>query len=210
MTRLYGPAARVLAGALVALGVSVASAAASAPVQVVEELHAVLERNMDQGATLGFRGRLEAVSPVVSRVFDFDTISRVAVGDAWTTLDAAGQARFRGLMERLSAVTYADRFDARGSNERFVTVTEQPARGGRVVVRTHLERDGAPPVALDYVLGETGGHWRIINVLADGVSDLSLKRAEYAAVMRSGGVDTLLERVEEQVRDLTRRAEAGG
>ena len=36
------------------------------------------------------------------------------------------------------------------------------------------------------------GEWMIISVIANGVNDLSLKRAEYAAVLKERGYDGLV------------------
>lgn len=44
---------------------------------------------------------------------------------------------------------------------------------------------------------------RIVNVLANGVGDFSLKRAQYTAVIRNNGVRALFQRVEQQVCQLT-------
>jgi len=181
-----------------------------AATRTVETLHAALARNMAEGAALGLEGRLERLRPVLSEVFDFETITKVALGDAYATLDVPTRARFRALLERMSAITYADNFKSQQDEVRFVTVAEQAARGERVVVRTRLERSNGEPVALDYVVQRTPAGPRIVNVLAEGVSDLSLKRAQYAAVIRSDGVMGLLERIETQVTELARSAASGG
>jgi phospholipid transport system substrate-binding protein len=47
---------------------------------------------------------------------------------------------------------------------------------------------------------ETG--WRIVNIIADGVSDLALKRAEYQRVFASGGLDGLLAELNAQTENL--------
>lgn len=181
-----------------------------AATRTVQSLHDALTRNMTDGAALGFAGRLARIEPALAAVFDFETIAKVALGDAYAQLDPIRQARFRTLLERQSAVTYADNFKSTQHSPRFVTLSEQPARGGRVLVRTHLERDDGPPVSLDYVVHDTPHGPRVVNVLAEGVSDLSLKRAQYAAVIRSDGVDRLLERIEMQVTELARAAADGG
>jgi len=54
-------------------------------------------------------------------------------------------------------------------------------------------------VQLDYVLQEEAGRWRIVNVVANGVSDLSLKRADYGSIMKKQGFDLLVEKLEAQV-----------
>lgn len=178
--------------------------------RTVETLHGALSHTMSEGARLGFEGRLAHLAEVLPEVFDFETIASVALGEHYASLDAGAKVRFRTLLERLSAVTYADNFKSNEDAPRFVTVSEQAARGERVVVRTRLERDGEQPVSLDYVLHDTAHGPRIVNVLAEGVSDLSLKRAQYTAVIRTDGVDGLLERIEAQVTDLTRAALARG
>ena len=36
--------------------------------------------------------------------------------------------------------------------------------------------------------------WRIISVIANGINDLSLKRAEYAAIIKKDGIEVLMEK----------------
>lgn len=181
-----------------------------AATRTVETLHAALTHNMADGAAPGFEARLARIEPVLAEVFDFQTIAMVALGDAYAGLDASQQQRFRALLERQSALTYADNFKPAQHAPRFVTLAEQPARGARVVVRTHLERDDGAPVSLDYVVHDTPHGPRVVNVLAEGVSDLSLKRAQYAAVIRRDGVAALLEQIEKQVTELARTAAGNG
>lgn len=177
---------------------------------VVERLHRVLSEHLSPPPR-SFEDRLGRLAPLLEESFDFETITRVALGKSYSDLDAAARTRFQGLLTRLSAVTYADRFSTSEAEERFVTVESRPARRGQTLVRTRLERDGDDPVSLDYVLLDSGTGLRITNVLADGVSDLSLKRAEYAAVIRREGAEGLERRLSEQVRNLEKRAsESGG
>ena len=87
---------------------------------------------------------------------------------------------------------------------RIGAVSSKPARKGRELVRTVLEVNNisADNVSLDYLLQETDGKWRIVNVVANGVSDLSLKRADYGAVIKSQGFDSLVVRLNDQIADL--------
>ena len=43
-------------------------------------------------------------------------------------------------------------------------------------------------------------------MVAEGVSDLSLKRAEYGSIMKSDGLDALLEKLSDQIEGYARRA----
>jgi len=195
---------------LVALAPCVHGAGVSPAVDVVEGLHRVLAQHMAAAGEREPALRAERLAPVVAAAFDFEAISRAALGSVYDTLDADARARFGALMQRLSTLTYAQRFAPSESEPRFVTVEERPARRARTLVRTRLERDDGAPVQLDYVLHHTAAGPRIVNVLADGVSDLSLKRAEYSAVIGKEGVDALFRRIAGQVSGLVRSDAPGG
>ena len=81
----------------------------------------------------------------------------------------------------------------------------EPDANGRVQVATAIEREGQPDVSMEYLLQKNAqGDWRIINIVADGVSDLALKRAEYQRVFASGGIEGLIAELEQQTHRLGR------
>ena len=80
----------------------------------------------------------------------------------------------------------------------------EPDASGRVQVATAIKRDGQADVSLEYLLQQDQQSWRIINIIADGVSDLALKRAEYQRVFASGGIDGLIAELEQQTQRLSR------
>lgn len=49
------------------------------------------------------------------------------------------------------------------------------------------------PISFDYILRPGKGGWRIVNILAEGVSDLALKRVEYRAILQRDGFSTLID-----------------
>jgi hypothetical protein len=56
----------------------------------------------------------------------------------------------------------------------------------------------AEDIPLEYTLHEGDAGWLIINILADGVSDLALKRAEFQRVLAGGTIGDLVRHLEEQ------------
>ncbi|MDX2316208.1 MAG: ABC transporter substrate-binding protein [Gammaproteobacteria bacterium] len=193
----------VLAG-LLALCVSVPSAAQNSDaVTTVDNLHAALLDTMKNAKTLGYGGRRDRIAPVVEASFDLVFITRFTLGRYWADLGTEQRAIMVEALRRLTIANYASRFDGY-SGERFETKSSKPARKGRELVRTVLvvNNDVADNVTLDYLLEETAGSWRIVNVVANGVSDLSLKRADYGAIIKTQGVDSLLARLNGQIADL--------
>jgi phospholipid transport system substrate-binding protein len=49
------------------------------------------------------------------------------------------------------------------------------------------------------MLKEKGASWRIINIIANGVSDLALKRSEYTAILQRDGFDALISQINEKI-----------
>ena len=66
-------------------------------------------------------------------------------------------------------------------------------------MRTVIVKADGERVTLDYVLRDNEGMWQIVNVIADGVSDLSLKRADYTAVIKSEGFNSLVSKLSDKI-----------
>ena len=113
--------------------------------------------------------------------------------------------RFVAAFQRLSVMTYAARFGNVARDAFRPIEAGAPDINGRVQVTTAIKREGQPDVTLEYLLQRDGEQWRIINIVADGVSDLALKRAEYQRVFASGGIEGLIAELEQQ----TDRLEGG-
>ena len=180
---------------------SMAGAETSGPVVTVDRLHSALLEVMKNAETLGFEGRREKLAPVISECLDLQFISRIVLGRYWDDLSDQERARMIDTFTRLTINTYAARFDG-FSGESFRTVEEKPMNRGRRLVRTELVRPADEAVHLDYVLHQAQGQWRIINIVAEGVSDLSLKRADYGSVIKREGFETLMQKMEGQIQDL--------
>jgi len=165
---------------------------------IVENLHATLLQVMIDADTLGFSGREEKLEPVLKESFDFATISRIVTGKHWKMIDDDERASFVTLFERLSLATYASNFDG-FSGEVFETLGVEERRGN-LLVKTVIVKGDGDRVSLNYLLRDDDGVWRIVNVIADGVSDLSLKRADYTAVIKSEGFISLITKLNGKIK----------
>jgi phospholipid transport system substrate-binding protein len=168
-----------------------------AAVGTIERLHETLLEVMQQASNLGFKGRVEKLTPVVEESFDLQTISRIVTGQHWKTIDEEKRKSFVDVFHRLSAATYASNFSS-FSGEQFKTLGAEEKRG-RYIVRTAIVKSDGEEIPLDYVVSDNDGVWQIVNVIAAGVSDLSLKRADYTAVINSEGFDSLLARLNDKI-----------
>ena len=197
----------LLRGCLLAAGVLLAGMAhaqnpgGDGPDQVVNLLHSKLLEVMKNADKMDYSARYQALEPVISGNFDTPLIAKVILSRQWDALDDKKRKEFIELFNQLSTATYASRFDGY-DGEAFTILDNEKLKKGRLLLKTQLTRNNKEPVNLDYLMHKNNGQWMIISVIADGVNDLSLKRAEYAAVIRDKGYDGLLDDIRSKIRDL--------
>lgn len=196
------PAQRLVVRLLLWLAVAVAAipaiAAENDAREVVERFHGTLLAVMKDADRLGFDGRYKRLQPAVVESFDLPGIARLVTGKYWSEFDDRQKSQFVETFSRLSVATYALRFDGY-SGESFKTVSEERSANGDAIVHTVLVKSNGEAVRLDYVLRRIDGRPRVINVIADGVSDLALKRAEYVSIMRSEGFNALVAKLNDKI-----------
>jgi len=172
--------------------------------EVVEKFHSALLAVMKDGDKIGYQGRYDQLAPVIKTTFDMPFVSKTVLGKYWETFNNEQRSRFIEVFTELSIATYAANFD-RYSGERFKTISEQEVGGGRILVQSQLIKSDGGQVQLDYLLHRTGTEWRVVNIIAEGVSDLALKRADYSAFLKNKGFEALLKKLNEKVNQYSRR-----
>jgi phospholipid transport system substrate-binding protein len=149
--------------------------------------------------------RYAALEPLIEATHDLPYIAEFALRRQWPTLSESDRERFVAAFEKLSVMTYAARFVTVGPATFRPIVAAGAPEGGRANVTTAVARTEGGDVPLEYLLQERDGRWKIINVVADGVSDLALKRAEYQRILAAGTLDTLIAELEAQTQRLRTR-----
>ena len=167
------------------------TATAAAPRQVIERLDGALLTAMKQAKKLGYAGRYRSLAPVIEHIYDFPGIAALALGSHWTKLSRAQQDEFVATLRDYTIATYAARFDGY-AGERFAIKSVEPMQPSSMAVYTTLTEADGKVHSLDYLMQRLDGQWRVVNVVADGVSDLALKRAEFAGLLELEGYPGLI------------------
>jgi phospholipid transport system substrate-binding protein len=186
--------ARTVAHIAVVVGLFCQAAFAFAddePVDVIGHLHQALVDAATAEPALDFAARYERLAPVIVETHDLATMGRVTVRRFWPKMTETERTRFSDAFERLSIASYASRFASVGP-ETFGIIGTEPIGSGRVRVNAVIHRRDADDVPMEYQLDAKTGRWRIVNVVADGVSELSLMASGYAATLEAEGFEGLL------------------
>jgi phospholipid transport system substrate-binding protein len=189
----------VVALLVLSLPVPASASANDSAAKVVEKLHAELLGVMKQADSLGYKGRYQRLTPVVTSSYDLPFISKIVVGRYWSKFSPEQQEEFIQTFTKLSIATYANQFSGY-SGERFKTISAKESTRGRLIIKTVLIKSNGEEVELDYMLHEKERQWQIINVIAQGVSDLSLKRAQYTSYLKENGFDGLMQKINDKIK----------
>ena len=157
----------------------------------VQGLYEALLGTMKNGRILGQSGRFTQLEPVIRRTFDIPSMTRLSVGASWAGLSEAQRQQLIDGFGRYISAIYADRFDSYAGQKLQVT-GEQPQTAG-LMVRSQIVKANGEPVKVDYMMRRNGDGWLISDIYLDGaISEVATRRSEFAAILRTDGVDGLI------------------
>ncbi len=159
----------------------------AAPTAVIEKFHASLIDAMKQGKELGFDGRMAKLSPSVMDTFDIPAMARISTGAAWQKMSETERTDVTKAFGDWTAASYAGNFSS-FDGEKFTTKSQSKDDGkGNILVNTQLDPKGMPAVTLNYRLHKVGEQWKVFDIFLEGaISQLAMRRAEFAAVLARG------------------------
>ena len=183
----------------ISVALSTSSSEPENPEQVIEKLQSSLLQVMRDGDKLSYEGRFKFLEPIIDESHDLNLIIRTILGATyWSQLGKEQQDLIAETFRKLSIATYAGRFN-QYEGEQFQIVEQRALPREQVLVRSRLTKSDGGTVNFDYVLHQADGHWRIANILFDGVSDLAIKRGEYRAILQRDGFQALIDMIKEKI-----------
>lgn len=124
--------------------------------------------------------------------FDLEFIGRFVLGRHWRKATAAQRNSYLNLFSEYILRTYASRMGGY-VGESLVIVSERQAGKKDVMVRTRINRPSGPPIKADWRVRTTNNHYRIIDIMVEGVSMAATQRSEFSSVVKRNGIDGLIQ-----------------
>lgn len=176
----------------------------SSALPVVQAFVDALDKTMKAGPGASFRARFDRLAPAVDKAFDLTTILSVSVGARWASMDAAAKADLSTVFRTYTIASYVANFGVH-DGEIFQIEPETRASGADQVVRTRIVPKSGETVKLDYLVRQSDGVWRIVDVLADGtISRVAVQRSDFRALLgRDGNTAALLDSLRRKIADLS-------
>ncbi|MBI1182175.1 MAG: hypothetical protein GC201_16655 [Alphaproteobacteria bacterium] len=147
-----------------------------------------------------FDKRVDALCPLLTDTMDVKLQSAMAVGRAawngWT--DQQRQTYMDKYRHYLCAI-YASRFQS-FTGESLVVTGSRPGPAGAVIVNSEVRIPDEPSIPIDYVMREKADNtWKVADLYLGGqISEVALRRSEFANVLRTRGFDGLIDAIEKR------------
>ena len=158
----------------------------------VDEVLSVIKQNKDK------RTLHDLAERKVLPNFDFQAMTRLAVGKSWREANPDQQKRLENAFRGLLVNTYTTALSQNTAAD--ATVEVKPARvdpgESDVTVRTVARQSGQKPVAIDYRMARTAGGWKVYDVIVENLSLVTTYRGSFAAEIGRGGIDGLIKSIE--------------
>jgi phospholipid transport system substrate-binding protein len=180
---------------LIALGASGTALAQQAPEKLVrtvaDDVLATLRQDPElrAGSQTKFAELLEQK---VAPHFDFDRMTRLAVGRGWRQATPEQQKALVEQFHNLLIRTYATAYTAYKDIAIDVKPLRMQPNDSDVQVRTEIKVPDGQPVSVDYSMYKSGSDWKIYDVTVEGVSLVTTYRSTFAEEIRQSGIDGLI------------------
>ncbi|MDF7673566.1 ABC transporter substrate-binding protein [Acetobacteraceae bacterium ESL0709] len=177
-------------------------AVAAAPIQ---GLYDALAKATKASGDIAQRQAL--IAPAVDASYDLEEILHRSIGLQYNNLQANERSTLLKAFRKFTIARYVSTFKP-GSDALFAVVpVPNTDATGRTVIHSTIgsKEDASNPTSIDYVMTQTPGGWRIIDVLLDGhISQVAAQRSDFKAVFAQGGAAGLTRMFDQKADDFLR------
>jgi phospholipid transport system substrate-binding protein len=157
-----------------------------------EEVLSAIKQSKDK------RALFDLVEQKISPNFDFQAMTRLALGRSWRDANPEQQRKLESAFKGLLVKTYTTALSQLSGTDIAVDVKPAPVKPGQedVTVRTLAKQSGKPPVAIDFRLTRSAASWKVVDVVIENLSLVTTYRDSFAAEIGRSGIDGLIKTIE--------------
>jgi phospholipid transport system substrate-binding protein len=148
------------------------------------------DKDLDQEA------RVRKINKIVSPIFDFPLMAKLALGRKyWPKLTVSQRQKFTGLFIERLRISYREKISLYTNEE----VLFKPAVKKKNMIYIPMElKSKDKKIALMHKLRKVDKRWKVYDVEIQGISILLTYRSQFDDILSKGTVEDLLSRLEER------------
>jgi ABC-type transporter MlaC component len=156
------------------------------------------------GTSLQRRARL---ADLFAHTIDVTRIAGYTTGNELSGVSSDIQQRFRTILVSYLVETYYPQLElASDPMVRVETAPVEPLADGTAVVWTTFAKDGWGSQSVKWHLANEDGHYRIVDIFSAGASLVQMERDTFFSVMRYGGLNELMAKLDQRTKELATAA----
>lgn len=132
--------------------------------------------------------------------FDFLRMTRLAMGKYWRQANATQQQQLSDGFRDLLVRTYSSSLSQYKDQQLKVKGSDMDSNGLEATVHTQVIPSGGPSIPIDYRMEKMGDDWKVFDIQVDSVSLVTNYRGEFGEIVRSRGVDGLIQALADKSR----------
>lgn len=137
--------------------------------------------------------RRKALKNAIGGIFDYGEMARRSLGVHWKEITPVQQKEFVGLFETLLENSYSSKIES--YNQEKIVYQQENVEGENAEVRSRVISAKRDEYSLDYRLLNKGGHWKVYDVIIEGVSLVSNYRTQFNKIIQSQGYAALVKKL---------------
>ena len=148
--------------------------------------------------------RRQRLTPFIDQVVDVNGVARFCIGRGWQAASADQRSTYLRLFRLVLVNSIAGHLGDYEPGAVTIATGRASPRPEGMLVPTTISRPNNQPVMIGWLVADTGGQPKIIDVMAEGVSLRVTQRSDYAAFMNrnNGQVSALIDALQRQVETL--------
>jgi len=139
----------------------------------------------------------ERLWEIIRKVFDFEGITMLAVGQNWKLFSPEQKKVFTDVFTTRLGNSYLNKIQGSFNNERVEFLSQEVLSASKARVKTKIIRE-VDSIPVDYSVRPIDGAWRIYDVVIEGVSLVANYRSQFNDILSKDSPDVLIERVRSQ------------
>jgi phospholipid transport system substrate-binding protein len=141
--------------------------------------------------------RIDRLREVLNPIFDYDEMSKRALGAHWRRRTPAEQEEFVILFRDFLERTYSDKIDLYGGER--VLFGREMIDGDFAQVETTILSPKGEEIAVIYKLQRGNGQWKVYDAVVENISLVNNYRSQFDRVLSSASYEELVKRLREKL-----------
>lgn len=148
-----------------------------------------------------YEERKEILERAFSNSVDIDWIAKFVIGKSWNKANDWQREQYTSLYRKFLTRTYVENFaenqDKRISGIKILSVNESDSNKDNFTVATQMKLASQEIMKVNYLVRETDGHYKVLDIAIENVSLIATHRAEFNALAASRGIEGVIGKLEQ-------------